>query len=148
MDRRRFLRLSVFGTGLAVLGWFSGRLHRLGVLEAVAARLFPFEAGEGPSPQTIAASANAFLAGLPKAMRWQCQGALLGLEWSPLMRHGHRFSRLDTPAQDLVLQSLATSGVYRKRQVFSSLKQICAMGTYQHDATWPALDYPGPLLER
>ncbi len=148
IDRRRFLRLGVFGAGLAVLGWFSRRVHRVTVLEAVAARLFPFGTGEGPSPQTIATSADAFLVELPRAVRWQFQGVLLGLEWSPILRHGHRFSRLDGPAQDAVLQKLSTSRVYRKRQAFSGLKQACAMGTYQHDSTWPALAYPGPLLER
>lgn len=118
------------------------------MLEAAAGRLFPFETGEGPSPQSIAASANAYLAGLPLFLRWQFQGALLALEWSPVLGHGRRFTRLDDGAKDAVLRAFSTSRVYRKRQVFSGLKQICAMGTYQHDSTWAGISYPGPLLER
>jgi hypothetical protein len=78
---------------------------------------------------------------------WQVRGLLRFVEWDPVLRHAGRFSRLSPTAQDAWLRRQSQSSVALRRQVFSALKMLGAMGTWQQDHRWPAIGYPGPMVE-
>ncbi len=120
------------------------------VLTAALDRLFDPGEHTAPTPREVGAvqAAEAYIASLPSRERWLCRGLFRTLEWETLVTHGHRFTHLTPEAQDEVLRGLATSILYPRRLVFAALKQIGAMGYYQHRATWTHLGYPGPWVGR
>jgi hypothetical protein len=149
--RRDVLRLGFFAAlSLGVLGLPPLLLSReKDILEAVMGRLYPPLEGEDASLPSRAVEATlAYLAEVPPRQLWQVRGLLRFVEWDPFLRHASRFSRLSTEAQDNWLGRQAQSSLPMRRQVFSALKMLGAMGAWQLDHRWPAIGYPGPMVER
>lgn len=156
--RRDVLRLGFFtALGLGVLGLPPFLLSRAplllsgerDILEAVLGRLYPPPEGEDVPVQSGAVQATvAYLAMMPRRQVWQVRGLLRFVEWDPVLRQRGRFTRLSALAQDNWLHRQARSSVALRRQAFSALKMLGAMGTWQQDHRWPAIGYPGPMVER
>jgi len=118
------------------------------LLQAVLARLFDPGDHPAPTPAQVGAAdaALTYLAQLPRREQWLCRGLFRSLEWECVWTRGSRFTRLSAADQDAVLSTLATSSLYPRRLAFACLKQIGAMGYYQHRETWTHLAYPGPWV--
>ncbi len=149
--RRDVLRLGLFtAVGLGLVGLPPLLLSREGeILEAVLGRLYPPLAGEdAPDPSPAVKATLAYLAKVPPRQIWQVRGLLRFVEWDPLLRHSGRFSRLSAEAQDTWLHRQSQSSLAPRRQAFAALKMLGAMGAWQLDPRWPAIGYPGPMVER
>ena len=142
LTRRRLLG----GLGAALAFGALGLLPEPTVLQAVMRRVV--DGGVSPDALGSVAAAERYIQELPWFLRAQVHGLLRAVQWQPLASHGARFTRLDPAAQDAFLQSLATSDLMLRRQMMAALKQICAMGHYQHSAVWSQMGYPGPLVGR
>ncbi len=149
--RRDVLRLGFFtAVGLGLVGLPPLLLSReRDILEAVIGRIYPPLPGEDAPHSSSAMEATlSYLAQVPPRQLWQVRGLLRFVEWDPLLRQGGRFSRLSADAQDTWLHRQSQSSLALRRQVFSALKMLGAMGAWQLDPRWPAIGYPGPMLER
>ncbi len=149
--RRHVLRLGFFtALGLGMVGLPPLFLSKEGdILKAALGRLYPPPPEEDPPLQSAAVEATlAYLAQVPPRQLWQVRGLLRFVEWDPLLGQGGRFSRLSAEAQDTWLQRQARSSMAMRRQVFAALKMLGAMGAWQLDKRWPAIGYPGPMVER
>lgn len=149
---RRAFGLGVLGTlGLLCAGvpiaWTAVDEARF--LDAAVDAFFPPDDGLPTATEVGAAAAIArYLARLPTEVAWQARGLFRVVEYSTLPTHGARFSSLDRAARTEVLAAMASSDLAGRRLLAQALKETCAMGYWQHDATWGALGYDGPLVGR
>ena len=65
-------------------------------------------------------------------------GTLLGGELT-------RFTRLGTAERAALLDTLAERGGVQA-EIYRAVRDCCALAIYQQPATWPDLDYGGPLV--
>lgn len=170
MQRRRFLRVSLWGSAV-LLGFYGlARLQRADrrlpaaiadrlrclsgkqgrILQAVALRIL---AGADPDPAVDGAQAqllfiDGYLNRLADPLKDDVRALLELLEYSPLLRHGRRFSHLDGAQQDQVLQGFEHSRFDLLRQGFFALKSLCCLAHYQDERSFAAIGYSGPLLRR
>ncbi len=146
LSRRSVLRLSFFSAlGLAALGVTPViQTSQRKVLEAAFDLILGVSSAETGAIDATAA----YLRLLPSKQQWQIRGLIRAVEWGPVVSTGRRFTRLETQDQERWLNQLAQSSSPIRRQIFSALKQLGAMGNYQSDSTWEKIGYPGPLLER
>lgn len=93
-------------------------------------------------------AAERYIQQMPWSLRVQVRGLFRALQWMPITSHGARFTALNAEDQDDFLDNLATSPFALRRQMMAAVKQICAMGHYQHPEVWVAMGYPGPLVGR
>ncbi len=148
--RRDVLRLGFFtAVGLGLVGLPPLLLSReRDILEAEIGRIYPpLAAEDAPHSSSAMEATLAYLAKVPPRQLWQVRGLLRFVEWDPLLRHGGRFSRLSAEAQDTWLHRQSQSSLAPRRQVFAALKMLGAMGAWQLDHRWPAIGYPGPMVE-
>lgn len=167
--RRRFLRRSLLGGALLVLGATVGR-HLSGyaldpviarrlrvlspkeylVLAALCRRLLAPDGPDAASADEVDAALviDDYLAGLPKALVRDVTALLHLIEHTPLLftLRGARFTRLGVAAQDALLASWAESRIDLWRQGFQALKGLAMIGYYDDPRAWPLLGYPGPLV--
>jgi len=171
MNRRRFLRTTLFGGALLSAAAIVGR-HLSGyhldaataqklkalspkeylVLSAVARRLLAPDAADAPDPDTleVALFVDRYLYGLDEGLRSDVRALL------HLVEHGSgpfrlgltRFTHMTTAEQDRTLTDWAESSLTVRRQGFQALKSLALLGYYRHDRTWPLLGYSGPTLKR
>ena len=162
VPRRRFLVWAAIGLGMAGSGlaalrtsgyplarsvtdqlrYFSGWQYL--VVQAVGARIVQ------PESVDVGLFADGYLAGLPPADRRDV-GNLIGFieHGAPLLiGRLERFTALEATAQDDVLRALETHALGRLRGGFNVLKAVSYMALYEQDSSWPAIDYPGPLVPR
>ncbi|MCB9766041.1 MAG: gluconate 2-dehydrogenase subunit 3 family protein [Alphaproteobacteria bacterium] len=144
LSRRQALGFLAGGAALALGGAPLATTDERAVLAAVAARLFLGSPGAGDA--RVVDASMACLSALPVATRLQVRGLLRAVQWEPLTRYGGRFTELSHEQQDDFLRQLATSDHYLRRLMFHGLKQLCAMGHYQHDRAWGVMGYGGPLV--
>lgn len=98
----------------------------------------------------LATRADAFLAGESDAVLRGLSAALLVVEWGSPLLSGRvaRFSELGGDARHACIEALLHSRVGLLREVYAGLKQLCFFTFYAIDATWPAVGYDGPWVER
>ena len=98
----------------------------------------------------LASRIDAFLAGEPAGVRRGFASALLAVEWVAPLASGRlaRFSALDADGRAAAIDALRASRVALLREVYAGLKQLCAFAFYAVDASWTAIGYDGPWVER
>lgn len=111
-------------------------------LQTVAARIVPGLANLSPPDcSRFLAIVDRALLDRPPAVRRQL-GVFLGvIRWTPLLRFGAPFERLDGRRQDRVLRFLESCPVGLLRQGFWGLKAIVFMGYYGRPEAWDELGY-------
>jgi hypothetical protein len=70
------------------------------------------------------------------------------VEWGPLIfdLRFARFSELDAAGRDAHLAGWMNSRFGWRRMAFYALRNLAFLGWWSQDATWPLIDYRGPLL--
>ena len=76
--------------------------------------------------------------------------ALAAVEFGSPLLAGRltRFSELDLAGRSACLQALCDSRYALPREIYAGLRQLCLFAFYCADASWPALGYDGPWIER
>lgn len=171
LTRRRFVRLGVGGAAvLAAGGLFAyqtsgyevpaataARLYALSpkeflIVSALAARVLRRDADDLPLPEEIDAafSIDLLVARLDRDDRRDLLRLLHALEHVLPLSAGvpSRFTRASGEDQDAVLRSMSTGSVELLRGAFDALKSLCVMAYFSHPATWGAIGYDGPLVNR
>jgi hypothetical protein len=170
LSRRVFLRRSLHtvGTLAAVPGLTLGcapaadvrapdNLHVLDAAEwamlgVIADTLIPrggaFEVGA--LDVDLATRADAFLADESDAVLRGLSAALQVVEWGSPLLSGRvaRFSEIGSADRHACIEALLHSRVGLLREVYAGLKQLCFFTFYAIDATWLAVGYDGPWVER
>ena len=59
-----------------------------------------------------------------------------------------RFTRMTDAEKDASLRAWMTSRIALRRVGFTALRNLCFVGWYGQEATWPLIGYRGPLLRR
>jgi hypothetical protein len=123
------------------------------LLDAVADTFIPhggaFELGA--RDVALPGRIDAFLADERPAVLRGVSAALLVVEWASPLAAGHafaRFSKLDAGARSACIDALCQSRVGLLRDVYAGLKQLCMFTFYAVDATWPAIGYDGPWVDK
>jgi hypothetical protein len=170
LSRRVFLRRSLHAAGaLAVVPGLAlgcapedaarapGDLRVLdaaewALLDAVADTFIPHGGAFAPGARDLELPRriDAFLAGEGPAVLRGVSAALLVAEWASPLAAGRfaRLSRLDADGRSACIAALRDSRVGLLRDVYAGLKQLCMFTFYAIDATWPALGYDGPWVEK
>ena len=70
-------------------------------------------------------------------------------EWSPVLFDARpaRFSTLSPDAQTEVLRGWVTSRLGFRRTGFIAIKRVAMSVYYAQEASWPAIEFPGPWLQ-
>jgi hypothetical protein len=94
------------------------------------------------------ATADAFCRTLDPAVSGQLPLALLLFEYGPPLFELRfaRFTSLSPEEQDDSLRGWMTSRLRLRRLAFLGLRNLCFVGYYSQDETWPLVGYRGPLL--
>jgi hypothetical protein len=148
---RRVFGFGLLGTaGLLALGVpFVARTDEDRFLEAALETLFPPGDGLPSAVELGAVSAiHAYLAELPWSSAWQARGLFRLLDTATFPGYGAMFSTLELEDRLAFLSDLAGSDLYPRRLMAHALKQICAVGYWQHPSTWGHLGYDGPTVGR
>lgn len=123
------------------------------LLDAVADTFIPhggaFELGA--RDVALPSRIDAFLADERPTVLRGVSAALLVVEWASPLVAGHsfaRFSKLDAAARSASIDALCLSRVGLLRDVYAGLKQLCMFTFYAIDATWPAIGYDGPWVDK
>ena len=81
----------------------------------------------------------------PPALRWQLQFFLRAIEWLPVVRYGHTFTRLADEQRSRVLRYLQDHPVERIRCGFWGLRTLVFLGYYGRPEGAHAIGYrPDP----
>lgn len=150
---RRAFGFGLLGTAALVvaggvpLAWRAIDEDRV-ILAAVEALFPPLDGLPTGVEVDVPGAVRAYLAHMPADIRLQARGLLRLVEVGPLVSHGAAFSALPVADRAAFLDDLAGSSRYPQRLIAHSLKQMCAMGYWQHAATWAHLGYDGPLVGR
>jgi hypothetical protein len=163
--RRGFLRLA--GSGAA--------LGALAQLPVAVARALPAGTGEpffDPTGTEILTQVmeRVVYSGVPGAPRVRDTGAVASVdalcrqldpsisgllplalrlfEWGPLVFELSftRFTRMSDAEKDASLRAWMTSRLELRRLAFLGVRNLCFVGYYSQDETWPLIGYQGPLL--
>ncbi len=69
-------------------------------------------------------------------------------EWGPLCFELSftRFTRMSDAEKDASLRAWLTSRLELRRLAFLGVRNLCFVGYYSQDETWPLIGYQGPLL--
>jgi hypothetical protein len=123
------------------------------LLDAVADTFIPhggaFELGA--RDVALPGRIDAFLADERPAVLRGVSAALLVVEWASPLAAGHafaRFSKLDAASRSACIEALCQSRIGLLRDVYAGLEQLCMFTFYAVDATWPAIGYDGPWVDR
>lgn len=148
MLTRRAFGLGLLGTGLIVAAgvpvlWTS--TDEDAVIRAATAAFFPPTDGSAdPDALDVPGAVRRYLAEFSTDARWQARGLLRVIEYG--VRPGSRFSGLSLADRVAALEGMAASRVATERLLVAALKQLCAMGYWQHPETWGFLGYEGPSV--
>jgi hypothetical protein len=74
---------------------------------------------------------------------------LRAFEYGPLVLDFafSRFTQMTDAEKDASLTAWMTSRFHLRRLAFFALRNLCFLGYYSQDETWPLIDYGGPLLQ-
>jgi hypothetical protein len=115
------------------------------VIRAATRTLFPPTDGSvDPDTLDVPGAIRRYLAVLPERQRWEARGLLRLIELGAVP--GARFSRLTDAERTAALEAMAAASLAHRRLLVGSLKQLCAMGYWQHPETWAFLGYEGPTV--
>ncbi|MCX7808576.1 MAG: gluconate 2-dehydrogenase subunit 3 family protein, partial [Deltaproteobacteria bacterium] len=127
------------------------------VIQAISKRLF--REGDSSSPRSpfpdpvvvdVGARVDAFLRSLEAQDQRDFKRLLQLCEhlfpW--LAGHFGRFTKLSGDAQDAVLRAMERSSFGVLRGAFQVVKSVCALAYFSSPATWAAIGYDGPLVNR
>ncbi len=94
------------------------------------------------------AAVDALCRGLDPAIAGPLPLALRLFEWGPLLFDFTftRFTRMSDAQKDASLRAWMTSRLEIRRLAFLGVRNLCFVGYYSQDATWPLIGYAGPLL--
>ena len=122
---------------------------RASVFLAVADGIIPGEGlhAPGPSSEAILRTAEAFMADQDESTRRKLGMLLRGFEWAAALRFGTRFTRLPALRREIYLRAWEFSRLQLSRFAFSSLRNLVLISFYTQPRSWPAIAYPGPVLE-
>jgi hypothetical protein len=139
----------------AATGWNNGRLLPAGrgVMAAVARVIL-----DGSLPETPAERAKtmgdhlerleALLNGLPPHAQTEIARLLAILAVAPLRLAltglGSSWERASLAELQVSLQSMRTSSLLMRRQVYGALRDLTHAAYFSNASTWPLLGYPGP----
>jgi hypothetical protein len=115
------------------------------VIHAATAAFFPATDGSvDPATLDVPGAVRRYLELVPSDQRWQARGLLRVVQFGAVP--GSRFSNLPFDERVAALEAMAASSLPSRRLLVGALKQLCAMGYWQHPATWPFLGYEGPSV--
>ncbi len=116
---------------------------------AIASRIVPEEgpATPGAHSSPMLETATAFLASQDAGVQAKLKALLRVFEWLAVLRHGKPFTRLAAEKQDAYLRSWETSRLQLFRFGFASVRNLVLVSFYTQAQSWPAIGYPGPVLE-
>jgi len=114
------------------------------VIEAFGVRVL------APEQADVAGFADGFMVGLAADDRHDLLRFVAYLEHIAPLAAGHvsRFSGLGPVQQDDVLRSLEQSNVDLLRAGFQALEALSMMAYYKQPASWKAIGYDGPVVDR
>lgn len=81
------------------------------------------------------------LAARPPRLQRQLVILIRAIEWLPLLRYGHRFTRLDSGRRARVLAALQESPLLLLRRGFWGLRTLALMGYYARPAAAASIGY-------
>ena len=148
LSRRAFGLGLVSSVALAGVGALSLANERQVLRAAIEAFYPPVDGLPRAAEIGAVAAVETYLEKLPAFVALQARGLFRSVEWLPVPVRGSRFSQLPVEARVAFLQSMSVSTLYPQRLAVHALKQICAVGYWQHDQTWSYLGYDGPLVSR
>jgi len=172
LTRRKWLRLTALGggavlglgallarhtSGYGVPGSVAAQLRALTpkeylIVRAMARRMLRSGFRDTPAADDVGAAlfVDGFVARLGASSRAELGQLLNFVEHAYPLAIGlpSRFTHLDPARQDAVLGSMMRSSLPLLRGAFDSLKSLCVMAYFSHAATWRAIGYDGPLLDR
>jgi len=98
----------------------------------------------------LAQRIDEFLRGESPELLSGVASALWLVEWASPLAAGRlaRFSTLPLEGRTACIDALRRSRIGLLRDVYAGLKQLCLFTFYASDASWPAIGYEGPWLER
>ena len=144
--------LGLVGTrvgGYAALPSFEGAVlapWEAHVVAAATEALFEGVAAPRPSALAVASNVDRFLVGMPPASLQQVHALMLLLEQgTPLSGFGRRFTRLSVSDRRASLEALAAAGA-PLTDAYRGIRDLVMVGVYSDPASWPPLDYGGPLV--
>lgn len=161
--RRRLLAL---GAGVGLLGGVWGRLgfyrtdrpwngrvlsrREAAIVAAAAEALVPVEPGaaldSGPSWLEVAANVDRYLVGMPRSTLREVHALLTALEQGTFLGgRAARLTRLEPLARRAVLEAISERDPQLGLAV-RALRDLCMLGVWQDERTWPAIGYGGPLV--
>lgn len=96
------------------------------------------------------ASVDALCRRLDPAIAGPLPLALRLFEWGPLFFDltFTRFTRMSEAQKDASLRAWMESRLELRRLAFLGVRNLCFVGYYSQDETWPLIGYRGPLLGR
>jgi hypothetical protein len=96
------------------------------------------------------ASVDALCHGLDAALTGPLPLALRLFEWGPLLFDFTftRFTRMSEGQKDASLRAWMTSRLQLRRLAFYGIRNLCLLGYYSQEESWPLIGYAGPLLGR
>ena len=119
-------------------------------LRAICQRLLP---GGGRAPAAsevdVAGKIENLVSGLGPRAATDFRRLLSLFEWSPVLFDARpaRFSTLSPDAQTEVLRGWVTSRLGFRRTGFIAIKRVAMSVYYAQEASWPAIEFPGPWLQ-
>jgi hypothetical protein len=164
LSRRAFLRLSASSaafaalarlpTGAAALAAGSGPRFfddwETELLTQLMERIVDSGHPDAPGVRETGAVAavDALCAGLDPGVAGQLPWLLRGFEYGSIVfdLRFARFSRMSDAEKDAALEAWMTSRVGLRRMAFYALRNLCFVGWYSQQQTWPLVGYRGPLL--
>ncbi len=116
------------------------------VLQAAAEVVAPDEPALRPAIERVPAAVEAFTRAFPAHMKREISALLAAVEHGTLAAgHVARFSDLGRDDRTRYLEALADlpAGAHL---LYRGLRDLCVLGLYQRDESWPAIGYGGPLV--
>ncbi len=168
LSRRSFLALAGSGGALAALGRVRAAAAGGAALTPGAPAFFSpdeadilahvvermVESGLPDAPRVretdAVAAIDRLCRGLDPELTRPLPALLRAVEWGPFVFDWTfaRFRSLDAGAQEASLRGWMTSRLALRRLGFQALKNLSFLGWYSQPASWLAIGYAGPLLER
>jgi hypothetical protein len=164
-SRRGFLRLAGSATALGALSQVrvapvradtaapAGRFFDDGdteILTQVMERIVDTGREDAPPLRETGAVAtvDTLCLQLDPSISWPLPYLLRVFEWGPffLDLHFSRFTRMSDAEKDASLRAWMNSRLELRRLAFLAVRNLCFVGFYSQEETWPLIDYKGPLL--
>lgn len=159
---RELVEQDLQGAGLSGLAALLRRIDRLaspnarGPLDALEVRVLTaltHQLGpetDAPPADQVLATLESYVLTLPRHKGAALRDLLVVFDHWPRLTLGSkdRFTSLSSSAQRELLESLAASPSPRDQTLYRALRTPVLLAIWSQPATWPAIGYEGPLLDR